>query len=75
MIKNMSNPGTYKLTVKETKKFNKELQKDMKQELIFKTKQEIKKSSVSLKFLCCSGNQIIIKDFDYNRPPPYNPYH
>ena len=43
MIKNMSNPGTYKLSEKETKKINKELQKEMKQELMFKTKQEIKK--------------------------------
>ena len=38
----MSNPGTFKLTEKETKTINKELQKEMKQELMFKTKQEIK---------------------------------
>ena len=41
MIKNMSNPGSYKLSEKETKKINKDLQKEIKQELIFKTKQEI----------------------------------
>ena len=40
----MSNPGTFKLTEKETIKINKEPQKEIKQELMFKTKQEIKKS-------------------------------
>ena len=48
MIKNMSNPGTYKLSEKEKKKINKDLQKEMKQELIFKTKQEIKKNLQSV---------------------------
>ena len=76
MINNMSNPGTFKLSEKETKKINREIQNEIKKELIFKKKQEIKrKSSVSLKFLCCSGNYFSLKDFDYNRPPPYNPYH
>ena len=44
----MSNPGSYKLSEKETKKINKDLQKEMKQELIFKTKQEIKKNLQSV---------------------------
>ena len=55
MIKNMSNPGTYKLSEKETKKINKELQKEIKQELIFKTKQEIKKIFNQSKILLLFG--------------------
>ena len=38
----MRNPGTFKLTEKETKMINKELHKEMKQEFMFKAKQEIK---------------------------------
>ena len=55
MIKNMSNPGSYKLSEKETKKINKDLQKEMKQELIFKTKQEIKKIFSQSKILLLFG--------------------
>ena len=55
MIKNMSNPGTYKLSEKEKKKINKDLQKEMKQELIFKTKQEIKKIFNQSKILLLFG--------------------